>query len=397
MSGGSDSTLIDTYKNNVNDISPFYANAIIDQLKPKTFVAGISNGNGVSDPSPKNYSHGFLVSDLEQTQMIMSNSEVYSENQLISIPDLVYQYDSSRKEINQTVLIPVMVKSIQAIRSRLGNLEEDIIVVLIGNNETKQYILVKTKEEILKYLTSFIIGVSPNVYKVNNNSIDLSGNNFFIADNDNSKIYQQIINEKNNQNTNIQQVRISNERKNVIIQSLLLAIVDANRNINNTFNIDNTVKIMLDLALLPVGPSTTVITRENPAGTTNPTLVRLISAYSIPELAAIKNIEYTITKADNRCIIGMDIGDYIQIKFQYDDTSSLTGKISKNLLYIKKVDNYSYEIKELDSNFIYRDKEEIVTNEVVIKYLNNTHEFTFYYVLGSFAGNGVLETNLISQ
>ena len=331
----------------------------------------------------------------------MSNSEVYSENQLISIPDLVYQYDSSRKEINQTVLIPVIVKAIQNIKENISNLAEDIIVVLIGNNETKQYILVKTNDQILNYLTDIITQVSADVYKVNNsnNSIDLSGNKFFIADNDNSKIYQQIINQNNNQNTNTQQVRISNERKNIIIKSLLFAIVDSNRNINNTFNIDNTVKIMLDLALLPIGPSTTVITRENPAGTTNPTLVRLISAYSIPELSILNKNEYTITKEDNRCIIGMDVGDYIQIKFQYKDTSSPTGNTSKNLLYIKKTNTYSYEIKELDSNFIYRDKEEIVTNEVKLTYFtNNTNNtFTFYYVLGSFAGNGVLETNLISQ
>ena len=238
MSGGSDSTLIDTYKNNVNDISPFYANAIIDQLKPKTFVAGISNGNGVSDPSPKNYSHGFLVSDLEQTQMIMSNSEVYSENHLISIPDLVYQYDSSRKEINQTVLIPVIVKAIQNIKENISNLAEDIIVFLIGNNETKQYILIKTKDEIFNYLTDTINHTDQNVYIVDNvnNAIYLLASKI-IGNNNNSEIYLQIINEKNNQNTTTQQVRISNERKNIIIKALLLAIIDSNRNINNTHNL----------------------------------------------------------------------------------------------------------------------------------------------------------------
>jgi|694.fasta_scaffold134943_3 hypothetical protein len=397
MSGGSVSNVLESYKNTVNNISPFYANAIIDQLKPKTFVVGISNGNGVSEPSPKNYTHGFLVTDLEEMQNNIGNSGYYPENQLISIPDLVYQYDSSRKEINQTVLIPVIVKSIQNIKQRLITLAEDTIVALIGNNETKQFILIKTYDQILNYLTDIITQVSEDVYKVDNsNSIYLLASKFFIANNDDSNIYQQLINETNNPNNTTQQVRISNDRKNVIIKSLLLAIVDSNRNINNTFNIDNTVKIMIDLALLPVGPTTTVITRENPEGTTSPTLVRLISSYSsVSELSIINKNEYTITETDNRCIIGMDIGDYIQIKFQYIDPT-LTSPVVKNLLYIKKIDNYSYEIKELDSNFILRDKEEIVTNEVKLSYLDNSREFTFYYVLGSLAGNGVLEINNIS-
>jgi hypothetical protein len=384
--GSVSNVVVDTYKTSVNDISPFYANAIIDQLKPKTFVAKISNGNGVSDPSPKNYTHGFLVTDLEQMQNNIGNSGYYPENQLSSIPDLVYQYDSTRKEINQTILIPVIVKSIQNIKQRIFNLEEDTIVILIGNNETKQYILIKTKDQILNYLTNIIIQVRPDVYNVDNNSIELLASKLLINNNDNSNIYRQIINETNNPNANTQQVRISNERKNVIIETLLIAIVDANRNINGTFNVDQTVKIMIDLALLPVGPTTTVLTRENPP---DRNLVRLISSYSsIPELNVIKNTEYIITETDNKCIIGMDIGDDIQIKFQYDDSSSMTGKTITNLLYIKKTDNYSYEIKELDSNFILNDKEEIVTNEVKIKYLSNTREFTFYYVLGSFTGNG---------
>jgi hypothetical protein len=294
-------------------------------------------------------------------------------------------------------LIPVIVKSIQNIKQRLITLAEDTIVALIGNNETKQFILIKTYDQILNYLTDIITQVSEDVYKVDNsNSIYLLASKFFIANNDDSNIYQQLINETNNPNNTTQQVRISNDRKNVIIKSLLLAIVDSNRNINNTFNIDNTVKIMIDLALLPVGPTTTVITRENPEGTTSPTLVRLISSYSsVSELSIINKNEYTITETDNRCIIGMDIGDYIQIKFQYIDPT-LTSPVVKNLLYIKKIDNYSYEIKELDSNFILRDKEEIVTNEVKLSYLDNSREFTFYYVLGSLAGNGVLEINNIS-
>lgn len=386
--------VIDSYKTSVNDISPFYANDIIDQLQPKTFVAKISNGNGLINPTPPNYTHGFLVKDLEDMQTDISNNLLYPENQLTSIPDLVYQYDSTRKEINQTVLIPVMVKSIQYIRSRISNLEEDIIVVLINKNtDQSEYVLLKTKEEIFKILTDTNNLPDQNAYIINtiNNSLNLLASKIIGTNNNNSDIYLQIINESNNQNTNIQQVRISNERKNVIIKSLLIAISNANVNINNN------VKIMIDLALLPVGPTTNVLTRTDDPLDVPPKLVRLISTYSsIPELSILNKIEYTITETDNKCIFGMDIGDYIQIKFQYDDSSSLTGKTSKNLLYIKKTDTYSYEIKELDSNFILRDKEEIVTNEVKLSYLNNSREFTFYYVLGSFAGNGVLETNLIS-
>jgi hypothetical protein len=226
--------------------------------------------------------------------------------------------------------------------------------------------------------------INQNLYNVSNNIIELLGTSLFSGTN--SDIYKTIINDKNNPNTSIQEVRKSNQRKNFIIKTLLIAIVKKNRTINNT------VKIMLDLALLPVGPSTVVITRENPP---DRNLVRIISCYSITELSVIKNTEYVITETDNtKYMLGMDIGDEIQLKFKYNDPASPTASITKNLVYIKKTDNYSYEIKELDSNIIITNKEEIVTNEVTISYLNR--QFTYYYVLGSFASNSVIEYNITS-
>jgi len=444
--------IIDNYKNTVNDLSSFYANAIIDKLQPKTFVAGISNGNGVIDPSPLNYRHGFLIDDLEKMQIDISNSQLYFDNHLITIPDLVYQYDSSRKEINQTVLIPVMVKSIQTIKEKLDNIkikveeEEDIIVVLDDRfTGDAQYLVVKTYKAIKDTLITYIS--DPNVYKLTcNNEIYLLETNILSSGNRNSFIYKQIINEKYNQNTNIKQVRISNERKNNIIKTILTQI-DANirsMSINKDdcdyeddcdrdydyenkceryYDYDNDCerdydydcddeydydcdrrrphcreppKIMLDLGLLPGGPSTSVLRREYYGD--QPQLVRLISAYA--SLPSILTEKYIVTSEDCGCIIGMDVGDFIQIVFQYVDPTTNTLE-EVNLLFINKIGNYSYETRKLNiiTNMeeTVTNEEEIVTNSASVFYPPNNSQFTFYYVLGSFAGYGISEHNVQSQ
>lgn len=377
------SEIIDSHKNNVKDISPFYANAIIDKLQPKTFVAKISNGNGLINPSPINYTHGFIVSDLEQMQTNVTNSNLYSENHTISIPDLVYEYDSSRKEVNKTALIPIIVRSIKNLKDKVNNLEEDVIIILINEGEpTSEYIQIDTEKELLTYLKEIILDADPNIFKIDNKYIELLYSNILDSNITNNDVYRQIIDEKYNQNTTIQEVRITNNRKNIILQTLLIMLVQSNE------NIDKDDVIMIDLALLPVCPTTNVITRSSIYP-----LVRLISTYSIPELIKIKTTEYTITKTDNIIIIAMDIDDEIQIKYEYYDSTESEYFI-KNLLHIKKKYNYLYEIKERDDNIIIN-KKEIVTNEVTIEYDNKT--FTYYYVLGSFAATGGEDENTISS
>ena len=380
--------IIDSYKDNVRDISPIYADDVLNQLLPKTYTANISNGNSLITPTPPNFTHGFILNDLEKMHNSISNSKLYTDNHLYSIPDLVYQFDSSRQEINYTVLIPIMICSMKAMKKKLDDCcleEEDVIVILIKKcTSSSQYVTVKTKQGIIDTLVTYISSL--NLYKLNNNNEVYLLLNNILANNSNRGIYTKIINTIYNRNMNIQQVRITNARKNNILKTILTQVVQQNL----TLPINNTAKIMVDLQLLPACPSTLVLIRDYPQSPCTPHLVRLISAYA--SMPAILTRTYIITKENNDCIIGMDVDDFIQIQYEYTDTTTRS-QVVKNLLYIKKTDNYSYEIKELDNPQIITNKEEIVTNKVTITYLNN-ERFTFYYVLGSFAGYGSIERNI---
>jgi len=376
----------DQNKGNVKDITNLYASAIIENIKPKTYIDNKSNGTGSKPTATVNYTHGFLVDDLEEIQNNLKNSNLHIDNHNESIPNLFYQYDSTTIEINNEALIPIIVKSIQNSGKKIENLQEDIMVVLITNFDdpsASEYKLLKTKEEILLYLSTTIANLDESVFQPttpNSKTISLKYDTI-ILDNNNvdTQTFVSIISEDKNKNSNIQEVRVSNERKNNILKSLISGVIKS----NNT--IDKDYKLYLDLRLLPKGPSTNVITRElaNPLGEV---LVRFISAYAIyPEILTRRHIinEDELLTDDRKVLIGMNIGDDIQLVFQYEDIDTDL-IVEKNLLYIKKTNDYTYDITELDSNTIITDKEEVLTHQVTIEYNDKT--FTYYYVLGSTAG-----------
>ena len=83
----------------------------VSKLNPVSFVWNMRDGGKVDVPS-----HGFIAQELQQVQ----------KDTGLTIPDLVYESNPDRLEAGYSTLLPIMVKSIQELKTEVDSLKAEL-------------------------------------------------------------------------------------------------------------------------------------------------------------------------------------------------------------------------------------------------------------------------------